>query len=98
MRRLSSRSTWLWDGELQSNTEIVGWYVPDGHPLKVGPHGIHLALIDADGRAVGAERLFGVIQGAEAVSVPIVGNLCVVVRGLAMETCDQGKLYHDHPR
>jgi hypothetical protein len=51
--------------------------LPDGHPLKVSPHSIHLALVNADGRTVGAEGLFRVVQGTETVSVTVVGHLCV---------------------
>ena len=79
MRRLSSRSTWL-QGEggvshRRAGCGKRGEDVPDGHPLKVGPHGIHLALVNRDGRAVRAERLFGVVQGTESVPVAVVGNL-----------------------
>jgi hypothetical protein len=48
--------------------------LPDGHPLKVGTHGIHLALVNRDGRAVRAERLLGVVQGTESISIAVVGN------------------------
>lgn len=58
-------------------TRAFGNILPDRHPLKVGPHGIHLALVDADKPTAPAEGIFSVVQRAEAVSVPIVSNLCV---------------------
>ena len=54
---------------------VVQIYLPDRHPLKVGSHRVHLALVHADGRAIGAEGLLGVVERAEAVPVAVVGDL-----------------------
>lgn len=51
---------------------------PKRHPLKVRPDGVHLALVDADLRAVIAERFFCVVETAETVSVAVVGDFYIV--------------------
>ena len=55
---------------------VVQIDLPDGHPLEVRPHGVHLPLVDADRRAVVAERLLGVVEVRESVTVPVVRDLC----------------------
>lgn len=48
--------------------------IPNWHPLKVGPDGVHLTLVNADLGSNVQEGIFGVVQSAESVSVAVVGN------------------------
>lgn len=45
---------------------------PNRHPLEVSSNSIHLALINVDSRSIVAERLFGVIQAAETVTIRVI--------------------------
>lgn len=59
---------------------------PKRHPLKVRSDGVHLALVDADLRAVIAEGFFCVVEMAETVPIPIVGDFYII-----SEVCYQTK-------
>jgi hypothetical protein len=47
------------------------------HPLEVGANGIHLPLVDRNATIL-QEGLFGIVHGAEAISVAVVGLLVIV--------------------
>jgi hypothetical protein len=67
-------------GESPPNPQIVVHVnLPNGNPLKVGPHSVHLSLVNTDTWPIIAERLFRVVQSAEAISIAIIGHLCFIV-------------------
>lgn len=54
------------------------WKLPNRHPLEVSSDSVDLAGINGDLRTL-EEGILGVVQGAEAISVAVVGKLCIIV-------------------